>query len=63
MYNFEALTKLRERVRKKMLEFWKKKSWILHKDNFSSYLPLRRLGMEHAIMQSTKSPPVFLEIY
>jgi hypothetical protein len=34
MYNLEVLTKLRERVRKKRLELWKKKSWIpQHQDN------------------------------
>jgi hypothetical protein len=32
-YYLEVLTKLRERVRKKRPELWKKKSWILHQDN------------------------------
>jgi hypothetical protein len=29
----EALTELQERVKKKRLELWKKKSWISHQDN------------------------------
>jgi hypothetical protein len=29
----EVLTKLREGVRKKTQELWKKKSWVLHQDN------------------------------
>jgi hypothetical protein len=32
-YYLEVLTKLRERMRKKWPELWKKKSWILHQDN------------------------------
>jgi hypothetical protein len=32
-YYLEVLTKLRERVRKKRPDLWKKKSWILHQDN------------------------------
>jgi hypothetical protein len=32
-YNLEVLTKLREWVRKKRPELWKKKSWILREDN------------------------------
>jgi hypothetical protein len=32
-YNLEVLTKLRERVRKKRPELWKKKPWILHQVN------------------------------
>jgi hypothetical protein len=32
-YYLEVLTKLRERMRKKNPELWKKKSWILHQDN------------------------------
>jgi hypothetical protein len=35
-YYLEVLTKLRERVRKKRLELWKK-SWILHQDNVSTH--------------------------
>jgi hypothetical protein len=32
-YYLEVLTKLREGVRKKTQELWKKKSWILQQDN------------------------------
>jgi hypothetical protein len=33
----EFLTKLREQVRKKRPELWKKKLWILHQDNAPVY--------------------------
>jgi hypothetical protein len=33
----EVLTKLRERVRKKRLELWQNKSWILHQDNVPAH--------------------------
>jgi hypothetical protein len=36
----EVLTKLWEQVRKKRLELWKKKSWILHQDNAPAHSTL-----------------------
>jgi hypothetical protein len=36
-YYLEVLTKLRERLRRKRPELWKKKSWILHQDNAQTY--------------------------
>jgi hypothetical protein len=36
-----VLTKLRERERKKRLEMWNKKSWILHQDKRQLTTPSR----------------------
>jgi hypothetical protein len=36
-YCLEVLTKLRERVRKKSSDSWKKDSWILHQDIAPAY--------------------------
>jgi hypothetical protein len=38
--HLEVLTKLQEQVRKKRLELWKQKSWILHQDNAPAHTTL-----------------------
>jgi hypothetical protein len=39
-YYLEILTKLREQVRKKISDLWKKKSWIMHQDNTPAHTAL-----------------------
>jgi histone-lysine N-methyltransferase SETMAR len=58
-YYLEVLTKLQERVRKKRLELWKKKSWILHQDNAPAHntLAVKQFLADKCIPVLEQSPP------
>jgi hypothetical protein len=58
-YYLEVLTKLRERVRKKMSETWKNKSWFLHKDNSPAHnaLAVKQFLSDNCITVFEHPPP------
>jgi hypothetical protein len=58
-YYLEVLTKLREQVRKKRPELWKKKSWILHQDNVPAHntLTVKQFLADKCIPGPNHLPP------
>jgi hypothetical protein len=59
-YYLEVLTKLRERVRKKRSEFWKKKSLILHQNNAPAHnaLAVKQFLVVKCIPVLEHPPPI-----
>jgi hypothetical protein len=58
-YFLDVLIKLRERMRKKRPELWKKKPWILHEDNTSAHnaLAVKQILADKCISVLEYPPP------